>query len=130
MYIPEVYMCRYRYRNRYGYLDIGSYLGRLTGRESEKERERIMTKMTGFVVAQYCSWSLAVKSLGMSCLLIVCLFVFCQADTLQVQVHVHTGIQISVYFCITVLTFFSFFFFSFWFSLPLFRVCFASLFFR
>lgn len=70
-----------------------------------------MTKMTGFVVVQYCSWSLAVKSDVLSA---YCLFVcFLSGQVGTLQVHVHPGIQISVYFCITVLTFLLFFFFLF-----------------
>lgn len=80
-----------------------------------------MTKMTGFVVAQYLTaagrWRL--KVLGMSCLLkvlSVCLFFFSKVGTLQVQVHVHTGIQISVYFLYYRTYVVSCFLFSFCFS--------------
>lgn len=55
----------------------------------------------------------------MSCLLIVCLFVFSKVGG-TLQVHVHTGIQILVYSCITVLTFFFPFSFSLFGSLSLF----------
>lgn len=83
------------------------WLGRLTGRK----RKRVITKMIGFVVVQYCSWSLAVKGYVLSA---YCLFVcFFKVGTLQVHVHVGTGIQMSVHSCITVLTFCSFSFFLF-----------------